>query len=427
MLNANPPTLAPAADRRGLRLAASVAKVRQSVLRDILVQARSPEVLSFALGKPSTDLFPRQALADAGSLLLATGGASLQYGPPCRSLKSQIVELMRLRRVACREEQIFLCNGAQQGLRLLAQLLLDPGAAVLLEHTVYDGFQAVISDFAPRLLVVPTNASEGIDVAAVEARLACGEAPAFLYVIPDGHNPLGISLSPEKRAALVALACRYRLPIIEDDACGLLSYEPVPPPLRALDDQWVLYVGSFSKILAPGLRVGWLVVPDDLVPALSDLKHATDCDTMSFSQHLVSGFLAAGALADHLALLRREYMRRRDALLAALRRDLPQALLRNRPQAGLYVWADLPPDLDATELLRVAIAEHKVAFCPGIAFATPGRSDGSHAIRLSFGNLSCEQIEEAVRRLARAVDRLLTTQERAHRSVKHTYQEVQPC
>lgn len=423
MLNANPLTMAPAAARRGLRLAASAGRVRKSAVRDLLMRTGSPDILSLAVGKPGTDLFPRQALADAAAALLGSGGDSLQYGAPCGSLKSHIVDLMRLRGVACREEQIFLCNGAQQGLRLLARLLLDPGAAVLLEQTVYDGFQAVISDFAPRLLVVPTNASEGIDVAAVEARLACGEKPAFLYVIPDGHNPLGTSLSAEKRAALVALARRYRLPIIEDDACGLLSYEPPPPPLRALDAQWVLYVGSFSKILAPALRVGWLVVPEELVPALSALKHAADCDTVSFSQHLISGFLASGGLADHLAVLRREYARRRDALLAALRRHLPQAVPGNSPRAGLYVWAELPPDLDATELLRVAITEQKVAFSPGIAFATPGRRDGSHAMRLSFGNLFPEQIDEAVRRLARAAYRLRNEPT----ARENTFQEVLPC
>jgi len=261
------------------------------------------------------------------------------------------------------------------------------------------------------VLAVPTRAGEGIDVEAVAARLAAGARPAFLYVVSDGHNPLGASLSVEKRAALVELARAYAVPIVEDDACGLLGLDgPAPLPLRALDPDWVLYVGSFSKILAPGLRVGWLVVPEHLVPALSALKHADDFDAASFAQHLVADFLGRGEMPAHLARLREEYARRRDAVLDACARHLPEGARWTRPPAGLYVWVELP-GVDTMELLEVALEEEKVAFCPGVAFAAPGRRDGWNAMRLSFGGLPPERIEEAIARLGRVTKKHFSRQD----------------
>lgn len=399
----------PAGVSPGVRPAGAERRMRRSVVRDLLARAAAPEVLSFAVGLPATGLIPRQALAAVAESLLAASGAPLQYGTPYRPLKTHIVRLMRERGVECAEEQVFLCNGAQQGLRLLSWLLLAPGAPVMHEEIVYDGFQTVISDFSPEVLAVPTRAGEGIDAGAVAARLAAGARPAFLYVVSDGHNPLGVSLSPETRSALVGLARSYEVPIVEDDACGLLGLDgPPPPPLRALDADWVLYVGSFSKILAPGLRVGWVVVPERLVPALSALKHADDFDTASFSQHLVAGFLDRGELPAHLALLRREYARRRDAVLDACARHLPEAARWTCPPAGLYVWVEIPA-VDTMQLLEAALEEEKVAFCPGIAFAAPGRRDGWNAMRLSFGGLAPEKIEEAIARLGRVTRKRFST------------------
>jgi 2-aminoadipate transaminase len=391
--------------------------MRQSTLREVLGMASRPGVLSFAVGLPTTSLFPTAGLGRAAEELAGTDPLSFQYGIPYPPLKEQIVELMRMRGVACRPEQVFLTAGSQQGMALLARLLLvsgREGGRVMLERTVYDGMQMAIKQLEPEILPVGTDLETGIDVDAVERHLAAGPAPAFLYLITDGHNPLGVSIPLAARQRLAALARRHRMPIIEDDAYGFLYYGESPaPPLRAIEDEWVFYLGTFSKILAPGLRSAWMVVPEPLVPTIAALKHAADLDTPSFSQRMVSTFLASGELPEHLARLRAGYRLRRDALLAALDRQfarLPHVadLARwTRPGAGMFVWVELPEQIDTAQLVRTAIEEEQVAFSPGVAFAVRGSRHASHCLRLAFANLSPEEIEEGVARLARVIERAL--------------------
>ncbi len=241
----------------------------------------------------------------------------------------------------------------------------------------------------------------------VEATLEGGACPAFLYLIPEGHNPLGVSLPLASRRRLVELARRHRVPLIEDDTYGLLAGGAPLPALRSLDEEWVYYVGSFSKILAPALRVGWAVVPESLIPRLSMLKHASDVDTSTLSHRAVAAFLASGGLPGHLQSLRQEYRRRRDAMLASLEAHMPPAARWNRPSGGLYIWVELPPAVDATALLRIAVEEEQVAFAPGEAFAAGDATGIRHCLRLSFGSSSPERIDEGIRRLGRAVSRFI--------------------
>jgi 2-aminoadipate transaminase len=396
----------PSAAERAIAHAQST--MSQSTLREVLGMASRPGVLSFAVGLPGTSLFPVEGLGRAAAQLLATDRLSLQYGIPYRPLKVQIVELMRMRGVPCRPEQVFLTTGSQQAMDLLARLLLVPGGRVMLERTVYDGMQMAIKRLEPEILAVPTNLDTGIDADAVLSHLESGPAPAFLYVITDGHNPLGVSLPEEKRRRLAALARRHRMPIIEDDAYGFLYYGESPaPPLRAFEDEWVFYIGSFSKILAPGLRAGWMVVPEPLVGTIAALKHSADLDTPSFSQRMISTYLDSGELPDHLARLRAEYRTRRDALLAALDRHLTGAVRWNRPSAGMFVWVELPEGIDTAELVRTAIETENVAFSPGIAFAVQGSRHASHCMRLSFANNTPEDIEVGIERLARVIGRVV--------------------
>ncbi|HZF11071.1 MAG TPA: PLP-dependent aminotransferase family protein [Thermoanaerobaculia bacterium] len=391
-----------------LAIARAQQLMRQSTLREMIAMGARPGVLSFAIGLPAEGLFPVEGLSRAAAQLLATDRQSLQYGVPYPPLKAQIVELMRLRGVTCRPEQIFLTSGAQQGMDLLARLLLVPGGRVMLEETVYDGMQMAVKRLEPEILAIPTDLDQGIDADAVERHLAAGPAPAFLYCITDGHNPLGVSLDEAKRRRLAALARQHRMPILEDDAYGFLYYEASPaPPLRAYEDEWVFYLGSFSKILAPGLRQGWIVVPEELVPTLAALKHATDLDTPSFSQRIISAFLAAGELPDHMARLRATYGAQRDALLAALDRRLAGAVRWNRPTAGMFVWVELPERIDTAQLVRPAIEDEQVAFSPGAAFAVRGSRHADHCLRLAFAHLTPEQIETGVERLARVIERAL--------------------
>jgi 2-aminoadipate transaminase len=242
-----------------------------------------------------------------------------------------------------------------------------------------------------------------MDLDSIEAQLARGARPPFIYAITDGHNPLGLSLSREARIRLVELSRRFRVPIIEDDVFGFLNYESPTPPMRTLDDEWVFYIGSFSKILAPALRVGWIVVPEQFKPALSFLKHASDLDITTLSQFTLSAYLDAGHLPGHLAILRREYGLRRDCMLRALESHFPLESEWTKPRSGMFVWVELPSGIDTAELLRVAVESEEVAFMPGSIFGFAGAHCSRNGIRLNFTNCQPEQIEEGVARLGRVL------------------------
>jgi 2-aminoadipate transaminase len=405
-----PRTSTPTSEIEELRLARSMAKMNQSGLREIMALAVRPGVLSLAVGLPAPELFPMAELAQATTRLLTTDPGSLQYGVPHQPLKGQIVELMAMRGVQCRPEQVFLTSGSQQAMDLLCRLLIDSDSQVLIEETVYDGIQMAIKRQDPEILTVSTDPRTGIDVDEIEALLVRGARPSFIYVITDGHNPLGVSISVEKRHRLVDLARAFGVPIIEDDAYGFLYYDQRPaPPLRALDEKWVFYLGSFSKILAPALRAGWTVVPEELAPRLSMLKHAADLDTPSFSHRTISSYLECGYLPTHIESIRDEYRRRRDAMLKALDEHFPKEVKWSRPSSGMFVWVELPREMDATMLLRAAVETENVAFTPGVAFAANGSKHANHCLRLSFGNTPPTRLEEGIRRLARVIKAMMPT------------------
>jgi len=243
-------------------------------------------------------------------------------------------------------------------------------------------------------------------VDAVEALLAGGARPAFIYTVPDGNNPLGLSLSPEKRRRLAELAREYGVAVVEDDPYGRLAYEgPSPAPIRAYDDGGhVFYVGSFSKVLMPALRLGWIVVPESMVPLLAIAKEASDINTATLAQRAVSRYLAGGHLPAHLEGLIREYRLRRDTMLAALEAHFPRGARWRRPASGVFIWVELPEGTDAGEVLRVALERERVAFVPGHAFAADGSRAASNCMRLNFSHSDPATIEEGIRRLARALE-----------------------
>jgi 2-aminoadipate transaminase len=387
-------------------LAGWLAGRSRSMLREMVALAARPGVLSLAGGLPDPALFPCAEYAAAVRDVLEQDSRALQYQPAFEPLKAHIVELMAQRGVVCGPESVFVVTGAQQGLDLCVRALVEPGEPVVHENLTYPGMQQALAAVAPRVVTVTSDRHSGFDVDELAAHLARGLRPRLIYVMPDAHNPLGVSLSQEKRHALVDLARRYEVPIVEDDPYGLLCFDAggFLPPLRALDGDWVLYTGSFSKILAPGLRLGWLVIPPQLVSRFTIVKEAADLECSALTQRAVARYLASGALPAHLALLRATYRERRDALLASLERHFTKGATWTEPRGGMFVWVDLDSSVDALALLRRAIDELGVAFVPGVAFATPVRgvatSAGAHSMRLSFATLQPAQIEDAVARLA---------------------------
>jgi len=375
--------------------------LEQSALQKMLVATARPGIVSFALGLPAVELFPREALSEAAERVLSANAGALQYSPPLQSLKQHVRELMKQRGVNCREEQIFLTAGAQQGMSLLSRLLLEPGGTVITEELIYSGFQQVLDPFQPHVLTVSTDAETGMDVDAVEQYLNGGARPSFIYSITDGHNPLSVRLSSSKRTRLVELAEQYRVPIIEDDAYGFLCYEDPLPPLRALSDVSVFYVGSFSKILAPALRAGWLVVPEELILPLSVIKESTDIDAAPLSQRIVNAYLDTGGLRGQIDMLRTQYRLKRDTMLRALAENFPDAARWTKPDGGFFIWVELPSTVDVDELFRKALEDEHVAFIPGHAFSVNKKRSSS--IRLNFSHPTTAQIEEGIPRLARVV------------------------
>ncbi|HEU4325465.1 MAG TPA: PLP-dependent aminotransferase family protein [Roseiflexaceae bacterium] len=380
--------------------------IAPSAIQQLLVSASQPGVTSFALGLPAPELFPSAAFGAAMARVLAEDPRALQYGPPTGRLKAQIVELMARRGVSCTPEQVLLTTGAQQGLSLLAHLLVEPGQQVMIERLAYSGFRQVLDLLQPRVLHVPTGLEHGLDIDAAERTLAAGARPALIYTVCDGHNPLGTSLDAAQRLRLVELARAYGVPVIEDDPYGFLRYEPGgPPPLRALDDEWVYYVGSFSKILAPAVRVGWLVVPAPLVPKLEVVKEASDINTASLAQRAVAAYLDSENLDRHLGLLRRTYRERRDTMLEALQTHLAGRARWTRPQSGMFIWLELERPIDTGVLLREAIARERIAFLPGAAFTTEADPAAARSMRLNFSNVPPAQIADGIARLARLIAR----------------------
>lgn len=380
-------------------LAGWARNLERSALQEMLIASSRPGITSFALGLPAVEFFPSGALAQAAQRVMSEEANALQYCPPLRSLKRQIVELMKQRGVNCLEEQIFLTAGAQQGMSLLSRLLLEPGGTVICENLIYTGFQQILAPFSPRTLTVSTDPATGMDVESVEALLRGGARPGFIYAITDGHNPTGARMPMSHRARLVELAEQYRVPIIEDDAYGFLCYEGPLPPLRALNAGRVFYVGSFSKILAPALRAGWVVVPEELILPLGVLKESTDIDAAPFTQRVVNAYLETGQLPGQVAMLRQQYGLRRDTMLRALKEHFPEEARWETPACGFFVWVELPGRVDVDALFTKAIEEARVAFIPGHAFSVGGKQGQAPSMRLNFSYSTPALIEEGILRL----------------------------
>lgn len=392
------PGLAHAPEVAGLPLSAWTGAIRPSTIQEMMGLMARPGMISFALGLPAPELFPVEEYARAAERVLLADTNALQYKPAFAPMKEHVVRLMADRGVSVSPGQVFLTTAAQQAVSLLARVLLEPGGGVICEELVYMGFQQVIEPYLPRILSVPTDLETGMDVDAVEDHLVRGERPAFIYSITDGHNPVGCSLSRAKRHRLVELARHFRVPVIEDDAYGLLHFGRAELPLRALDDEWILYVGSFSKVMAPGFRVGWIVAPEPLIPVLGCAKDGLDIDTSTFSQRLVCEYLDSGHFPRHLETVRAEYGRRRDLMVSEIRRHFPAGTRVTVPANGALVWAELPAGMDTGETLRPAL-DAGVAYVPGAAFAVPGSDAGRSGMRLNFSFSPPDRIREGIARL----------------------------
>ncbi len=385
----------------------------------ILARLNRP-VISFAMGSPAADAIPRAEIAALAAEALASTdtGSSLDYAPTEGLPALRAALLMRLWRqgVGVDPDGLVVTAGGMQGLDLVCRLFLDPGDLVLAESPSYTSGLATLHNNGARIVQVPMDAG-GMDLAAAEAAAesaggAGGARPRLIYAIPTFQNPSGITYSPERRVALLELARRWGALVIEDDPYGELAYDgvAVPPSLRSLDGGdggHVIAVHTFAKIVAPGMRVGWVLAPADTARRMVDLRQSMDTCANTLSQRIIAGLIASGGLDRHVAELRALYPRRRDAMLRALEAELGSipGVSWTRPSGGMFVWLDLPPGVDGADVLRVGL-DRGVAVVPGGAF-DPERCRS--AVRLCFTAQNEASIAEGVRRLASAVREVAAT------------------
>lgn len=381
--------------------------VRSQLVHRVADLAAQPGIISLAAGVPLAMPSPHLHLEEVVQRVMEDRGQALLQDSPSGGFLDLRAGLAR--RLALRgwskpsANQVLILSGSQQGLYLVAQLLLEAGDAVLVESPTYLGALEVFRAVGARLIGVPVD-EQGMQVEAAGRILAHLDV-RLIYTIPNFQNPTGSTMSAERRGTLLALAQRYQVPILEDDLYGELYHESSPPAsIRSTDEAGcVLYLGSLSPILGPGLRLGWLVAPSAIVEPLTALRQAIDLHPNNFVQAVVAELLANGSLDAHLEWVRRAFASRQEIMLAALKRHLPPSVQWNRPGGGFYVWCSLPRLMSGRELLEEA-AQEGVVFVPGEAFFPDGH-DG-HFMRLSFAHASAEEIEEGVHRLARAFKRL---------------------
>jgi 2-aminoadipate transaminase len=387
--------------------------MRASDIREILKITAQPEVISLAGGLPAPELFPIDEYRRAFEWVLETeGSVALQYGPSegYRPLREFLVRRLETFGIHSSVEDILVTNGSQQALDLIGKILLDPGDAVLVEKPTYLGAIQAFNQYQASYAVVPMD-DEGMRVDEVERvlgeRARTGAPVKFIYAIPNFQNPTGRSMSLVRRQRLVELAAEYGVPIVEDDPYGELRYEGAHlPSLKALDSTGcVIYLGTFSKILAPGFRLGWIVAAPGAMAGLLHGKQPADLHTGMIQQMATFEVCKNGFVDSHVERIKAFYKERRDVMLQALSEHLPADAAYTRPAGGLFVWAELPRFLDTRELLLDAI-EDKVAFVPGQGFH-PDHS-GTNTMRLNFSNVPPDQLREGVRRLGVAIQRRLS-------------------
>jgi 2-aminoadipate transaminase len=398
------------------RYAQRTKAVKSSAIRELLKLTQRPEVISFAGGLPAPELFPVERFQQACRKVLAEQASlALQYGPTegYRPLRELLVAHMSRYGIAAGVDNVLITSGSQQALDLIAKLLINRGDRILVESPTYLGALQAFNLFGAEYTTVPID-HDGMQTSLLEQALRTG--PKFMYILPNFQNPGGVTLSRSRREELVLLSDHYGIPIIEDDPYGQLRYEGEhQPPLVVMDrvnlqrdENYalgnVIYLSTFSKLLAPGMRVAWMVAPAEVIARLVQIKQSADLHTSTFAQMVVYEAARDGFLDQHVKTIRALYRERRDAMLAALDQFFPPEVSWTHPDGGLFLWVTLPTAIDCTRLFQAAV-EQNVAFVPGDPFY-PNGDIGAH-MRLNFSNAAPDQIREGIRRLAGAVEREL--------------------
>jgi 2-aminoadipate transaminase len=379
-----------------------------SIIREILKFTQMPDVISFAGGLPAPELFPIREFEEASRHVLNTDGErALQYslteGLP--ELREALAEKMQKYGVPAEPDNILLTNGSQQALDLIGRIFIDEGDLIVTGNPTYLGALQAFKVYSPHIEAITVD-DDGMEVDMLEEVLKKAKArPKFIYVLPNFHNPMGVTLTLERRKKLVRLAARYGVPIVEDDPYGELRFEGEDiTPIVVLHKENVLYLSTFSKTLAPGIRLGWVVAPKDIIRKLVQAKQSTDLHTSTFIQMIANDIMRRGILKAHSKVIKAAYGERRHIMTASMEEHFPQGVTWTKPVGGLFLWVKTPENIDTMDLLETAVKE-KVAYVPGSVFFPDG--SGQNTMRLNFSNATPDNIREGIKRLGRVLEKAI--------------------
>ena len=382
--------------------------MRSSAMRDLMAITARPEVISLAGGLPDTSTFPPQSFAAQMTRIAQESAAeALQYGPTegFEETKDCILEVMGAEGMLPDPDDIIVTTGGQQGIDLVTKTLIDPGDVIICEAPTYPGAVPVFCSYQADVVQVECD-EDGMDIDVLERLLgelrAEGRRPKFIYSVPSFQNPSGVTMSFERRQRLVELARANEILVVEDNPYGLLRYggEPMPPLYQLDGGDFVIYLGTFSKILSPGIRLGWTVAPPPVLEKIVLGKQATDLCTSTLTQYFVREYFAERRWQRYIDDLCEIYRERRDVMVEALRNNFPAEATWTEPEGGLFIWATLPDYIDTSDLLAKALRAD-VAFVPGQAAYVDGR--GRHSMRLNFSGVTADEIREGVRRIGEVI------------------------
>jgi 2-aminoadipate transaminase len=382
-------------------------RFKASEIRELLEISQRPGVISFAGGLPNTHAFPVDEVKKIANIVLEEEGPrALQYGPTSglREFREKIAEMMQKDGIHASIDNVFITVGSQQGLDLAGRVFLNRGDVVFLELPSYLGGINAFRSYGPKFVGVPLD-NEGMNVDILEEKIKeskrKGETAKFIYTVPSFQNPAGVELSEERRKRMVDIAQDNNLLIIEDDPYGKLRFEGKPlKPIKTYDEN-VIYMATFSKILSPGLRVAYVVAPDDVPRKMVVAKQSVDLCTPTFTQLIAYHFMKNGFIEQHIPKIIEMYKRKRDIMLSALEEFFPAGCTWTHPNGGMFLWATLPEKIDTAKMVDEAIQNEKVAYVHGRAFYY--NSGGSNAMRLNFSNPSDDNIREGIQRLAKVI------------------------
>ncbi len=390
--------------KMGIKFASRMDNIKSSAIRELLKLTEIPDIISFAGGLPAPELFPVKEMQEVCVRVLEEDGkAALQYSTTegFLPLRAKIAKQMSHLGMTCDAQNVLMTSGSQQGLEFTGKIFINEGDTVICESPSYLGALNAFKAYLPKFVEIPMD-EDGMLIDELEKALEAHPDAKFIYTIPDFQNPTGRTMSLERRKRLMELAIKYEIPVVEDNPYGELRFEgEMLPSIKSFDTKGlVIHLGTFSKIFAPGLRLGWVVADTEVLQQYIKVKQGADLQCSTIAQREVDKFLEMFKLDDHIEKIKNVYRKRRDLMIETMRKEFPANVTFTVPQGGLFAWATLPEGQDAAHVLKLAL-EEKVAFVPG----EPFYPNGGHAntCRLNYSNMPEDKIVEGIKRLGKVL------------------------